>query len=135
LTGSHARKTSGSDIRAGISVDQLAANKIGDQTVLPSLELSCDSGPRLGACDSGYSCAYQFNLSWRSETMPINPEVDPTQVFERLFGDVTGGGRRPRCAAGADAAGDVSEEHSGFRQRGCAETLVPPRQKRSPQDG
>jgi hypothetical protein len=91
LTGSHPRKTSGSDIRAGISVDQLAANKIGDQTVLPSLELSCDSGPRLGACDSGYSCAYQFNLSWRSETMPINPEVDPKQVFERLFGDVSGG--------------------------------------------
>jgi hypothetical protein len=91
LTGSHPRKTSGSDIRAGISVDQLAANKIGDQTVLPSLELSCDAGPRLGACDSGYSCAYQFNLSWRSETMPVNPEVDPKQVFERLFGDVSGG--------------------------------------------
>jgi len=97
LTGSHARKTSGSDIRAGISVDQLAANKIGDQTVLPSLELSCDSGPRLGACDSGYACAYQFNLSWRSETMPINPEVDPKQVFERLFGDV-GGGRESQQA-------------------------------------
>jgi hypothetical protein len=91
LTGSHPRKTSGSDIRAGISVDQLAANKIGDQTVLPSLELSCDAGPRLGACDSGYSCAYQFNLSWRSETMPVNPEVDPKQVFERLFGDVSAG--------------------------------------------
>ena len=95
LTGSHPRKTSGSDIRAGVSVDQIAANAVGDQTVLPSLELSCDSGPRLGACDSGYSCAYQFNLSWRSETMPINPEVDPKQVFERLFGDVSrsGGGQ------------------------------------------
>jgi hypothetical protein len=92
LTGTHARKTSGSDIRAGISVDQLAASRIGDQTVLPSLELSCDAGPRLGACDSGYACAYQFNLSWRSETMPVNPEVDPKQVFERLFGDVRGGG-------------------------------------------
>jgi len=92
LTGTHPRKTSGSDIRAGISVDQLAATKIGDQTVLPSLELSCDAGPRLGACDSGYACAYQFNLSWRSETMPVNPEVDPKQVFERLFGDVRGGG-------------------------------------------
>jgi hypothetical protein len=91
LTGAHARKTSGSDIRAGISVDQIAAQKIGEQTILPSLELSCDAGPRLGACDSGYSCAYQFNLSWRSETMPMNPEVDPKQVFERLFGDVTAG--------------------------------------------
>ncbi|MEA2736588.1 MAG: hypothetical protein QOE14_3039 [Humisphaera sp.] len=101
LTGSHPRKTSGSDIRAGISVDQIAANRIGDQTVLPSLELSCDSGPRLGACDSGYSCAYQFNLSWRSEAMPINPEVDPKQVFERLFGDMggsAGGGRDAQTA-------------------------------------
>ncbi|MEO6435606.1 MAG: DUF1552 domain-containing protein, partial [Tepidisphaeraceae bacterium] len=87
LTGTHARKTSGSDIRAGISVDQLLADRIGDQTVLRSLELSCDAGPRTGACDSGYSCAYQFNLSWRSETMPVMPEVDPKQVFERLFGD------------------------------------------------
>ena len=50
---------------------------IGDQTRFPSLELSCDKGTRAGSCDSGYSCAYQFNLSWRSDTQPINPEVDP----------------------------------------------------------
>src|SRR4051812_36380194 len=91
LTGAHARKTSGADIRAGISVDQIAAMKIGDQTTLPSLELSCESERRLGACDSGYACAYQYNLSWRSETMPVNPEADPKQVFERLFGNVAGG--------------------------------------------
>jgi len=91
LTGVHPRKTSGADIRAGVSVDQLAAQEIGGQTVLPSLELSCDSGPRLGACDSGYACAYQYNVSWRSETMPVMPEVDPKHVFERLFGDTTGG--------------------------------------------
>lgn len=86
LTGCHPRKTAGADIRAGISVDQLAAEHIGDQTRLASLELSCDSGTHAGSCDSGYSCAYQFNLSWRSETMPMNPEVDPRQVFNRLFG-------------------------------------------------
>jgi hypothetical protein len=91
LTGVHPRKTSGADIRAGVSVDQFAARRIGEHTVLPSLELSCDAGPRLGACDSGYSCAYQFNLSWQSETMPVNPEVDPRRVFERLFGDVSAG--------------------------------------------
>ena len=85
LTGCHPRKTAGSDIKAGISVDQVAAQHLGDQTRLPSLELSCDSGQRAGSCDSGYSCAYQFNLSWRTETMPLNPEVDPRQVFERLF--------------------------------------------------
>jgi hypothetical protein len=86
LTGVHPRKTAGADIRAGISADQIAAAKIGDRTRLPSLELSCDAGQRAGSCDSGYSCAYQFNLSWRSETQPMNPEVDPRAAFERLFG-------------------------------------------------
>ena len=87
LTGVHPRKTAGADIKAGVSVDQLVAAKIGEQTRLPSLELSCDIGQRAGSCDSGYSCAYQFNLSWRSETQPMNPEVDPRSAFERLFGN------------------------------------------------
>jgi hypothetical protein len=91
LTGAHARKTSGADLRAGVSVDQIAAEQVGRDTVLPSLELSCDLGRRVGACDSGYACAYQFNLAWRSETMPVMPEVEPKAVFERLFGDVSGG--------------------------------------------
>ena len=82
LTGVHPRKTSGRDIKAGISVDQIAAQQVGRQTVLPSLELSCDSG---------YACAYQYNIAWRDEQMPVMPEVDPRQVFERLFGDTTGG--------------------------------------------
>jgi hypothetical protein len=86
LTGCHPKKTAGADIRAGISADQIAAQQIGGQTRLPSLELSCDGGQRAGSCDSGYSCAYQFNLSWRSDTQPMNPEVDPRQAFERLFG-------------------------------------------------
>jgi hypothetical protein len=87
LTGVHPRKTAGADIKAGISADQIAANKIGSETRLPSLELSCDGGQRAGSCDSGYSCAYQFNVSWRSETQPMNPEVDPRAAFERLFGN------------------------------------------------
>ncbi len=87
LTGIHPRKTAGADIKAGISADQIAANQIGTATRLPSLELSCDSGQRAGSCDSGYSCAYQFNVSWRSETQPMNPEVDPRAAFERLFGN------------------------------------------------
>ena len=87
LTGVHPRKTAGSDIRTGISCDQIAANQIGDQTRLPSLELSCDGGQRAGSCDSGYSCIYQFNLSWRSETQPMLPEVNPRAAFERLFGN------------------------------------------------
>lgn len=87
LTGVHPRKTAGSDIKTGISCDQIAASQIGDQTRLPSIELSCDGGQRAGTCDSGYSCIYQFNISWKSETQPMLPEVNPRAAFERLFGN------------------------------------------------
>jgi Protein of unknown function (DUF1552) len=86
LTGAQARKTQGADIRVGTSVDQLAARKIGHLTRLPSLELSTDPPRRSGNCDSGYSCAYQFNLSWRAESTPAPAERDPRRVFEKLFG-------------------------------------------------
>ncbi|MFL2914265.1 MAG: DUF1552 domain-containing protein [Opitutales bacterium] len=86
LTGCQARKTAGSNIKVGKSVDQIAASQIGDQTKLPSLELSGDKSRRSGKCDSGYSCAYQFNLSWKTESMPMSPESNPRLVFERLFG-------------------------------------------------
>jgi hypothetical protein len=85
LTGVQARKTAAVDIRAGVSVDQLAAGAIGKETRLPSLELTCDKGQQAGSCDSGYSCAYQFNLAWKTATTPLPPEVDPRLVFERLF--------------------------------------------------
>ena len=87
LTGVHPRKTAGADIKGGVSCDQIAAGQIGDQTRLASLELSCDGGQRAGSCDSGYSCIYQFNLSWKSETQPMIPEVNPRAAFERLFGN------------------------------------------------
>ncbi len=86
LTGARPRKTSGSDIQLGMSVDQVAARDLGAVTRFRSLELTCDSVRASGGCDSGYSCAYQFNLSWRSETQPATPEPSPRLVFERLFG-------------------------------------------------
>ncbi len=86
LTGVRLRK-SATDIRAGISIDQVLAQAYGHLTRFSSLELSCDSGPRSGACDSGYSCAYQFNLAWSSPTTPKTPEANPRRVFERLFGE------------------------------------------------
>jgi len=89
LTGCQAKKTNGADIKIGVSVDQIAAEKLGKETPFPSLELSCDRGQQTGNCDSGYSCAYQFNLSWKTESTPMTPEVNPKLVFERLFG---GGG-------------------------------------------
>ena len=86
LTGCQARKTAGKDIKIGISVDQLAAESIGKQTKLPSLELSCDAARGSGKCDSGYSCAYQYNLSWKNESVPVPAESNPRLAFERLFG-------------------------------------------------
>jgi hypothetical protein len=93
LTSARPRKTSGSDIQLGISIDQVAANAVADQTRLPSLELSTDGVRKSGNCDSGYSCAYQFNLSWRSENQPMTPESNPRAVFERLFGAGSDGER------------------------------------------
>lgn len=86
LTGARPKKTAGSDIRLGISADQMAASHLGSETRLPSLELSCDAVRKSGNCDSGYSCAYQYNMSWRSATQPMTPESNPRLVFERLFG-------------------------------------------------
>lgn len=86
LTGVRVKKTAGSDIRASVSIDQVAAQKIGHLTRFPSLELSCDAVRKSGSCDSGYSCAYEYNLAWRSATTPLSPEPNPRLVFERLFG-------------------------------------------------
>ncbi|MER3496845.1 MAG: hypothetical protein C4320_08840 [Armatimonadota bacterium] len=87
LTGVHARKTSGSDIKNGVSVDQIAAREIGGKTRFASLELGCERGGTAGDCDSGYSCAYSSAISWKSENTPMAKEVNPRLVFERLFGN------------------------------------------------
>jgi Protein of unknown function (DUF1552) len=86
LTGCQAYKTDGANIHVGVSVDQVAAQKIGHRTRFPSLELGCDRGAQSGSCDSGYSCAYSSNISWRTPTTPMAKEIDPRLVFERLFG-------------------------------------------------
>jgi hypothetical protein len=86
LTGCQARKTAGADLELGVSVDQIAAKAIGHATRLSSLELSTDPPRRSGHCDSGYSCAYQYNLSWMNERTPKPAERDPRLVFEKLFG-------------------------------------------------
>jgi len=100
LTGVRVKKTAGADIQAGISIDQVMANQIGHLTRFPSLELTCDAVRKSGNCDSGYSCAYQYNLAWRSATQPISPEPNPRLLFERLFG-----------------AGAPGERHEGLKRR------------------
>ncbi len=86
LTGTQPRKTDGTDIRAGISVDQVAAARLGDRTRLASLEIGTEAGSMAGNCDSGYSCVYSSTMAWRSATQPLPKEVNPKLVFERLFG-------------------------------------------------
>jgi hypothetical protein len=91
LTGVQPLKTAGSNIRAGISADQLAAlSSVGRATKFPSLEIGCERGAMAGDCDSGYSCAYSSTISWRSENTPVAKEVSPRLVFERLFGSGSG---------------------------------------------
>ena len=85
LTGCHPRKTSGANIKAGISFDQLLVREFGDKTRFGSLELGCERGGLAGDCDSGYSCAYSNSISWRTESTPVAKEVNPRLVFERLF--------------------------------------------------
>ncbi len=96
LTGCQPRKTDGTDIRAGISVDQVAAARLADRTRLPSLELGCEHGAMAGNCDSGYSCVYSSTMSWRSATQPLPKEVNPKIVFERLFASTPDGERLKR---------------------------------------
>src|SRR5205823_7408713 len=94
LTGAHAKITSGADLRAGISVDQIAAREFGKYTQLASLEIGLESAEIVGACESAYGCAYYDTISWRNETTPLPMENRPRAVFERLFGD---GGTDPKA--------------------------------------
>jgi hypothetical protein len=88
LNGVHAKKTEGEDVRAGTTVDQMAAEKIGQETRFPSLEIATeDMTGLIGACDVGYSCAYMNTISWRTPTTPLPMEINPRVVFERLFGE------------------------------------------------
>src|SRR6266480_6740542 len=87
LTGTHAKMTSGADLRAGMSVDQVAAREFGKYTQLASLEVGLESAEVVGTCESAYSCAYYNTISWRDETTPLPMENRPRAIFERLFGD------------------------------------------------
>jgi Protein of unknown function (DUF1552) len=88
LNGVHPKRTDGADIHAGVTIDQIAASKIGQDTPLPSLELATeDYSGLVGSCDVGFSCAYMNTISWRTPTTPLPMEINPRLVFDRLFGD------------------------------------------------
>lgn len=95
LSGCHAKRTQGSDLHLGITADQIAANSLGKDNLLPSLELSLDDRYVAPLCDEGYTCAYSNTLSWSSATTPLPTERNPRLVFERLFGE--GGDAKQRA--------------------------------------
>src|SRR5256885_6292009 len=97
LSAATAKWTESTDYHLGTTVDQVAAQQIGRQTLLPSLELAMDLLQTVGQCDNGYACVYQNNLSWSSPTTPLPAEAHPRIVFERLFGE--GGSAADRRAA------------------------------------
>lgn len=88
LNGVHPKRTDGADIQAGTTIDQIAAEKIGQETPLPSLELATeDYSGLVGSCDVGFSCSYMNTISWRTPTTPLPMEINPRIVFDHLFGD------------------------------------------------
>ena len=97
LSAAFAKHTESSDYFLGTTADQIAAQKIGEDTQLRSLELSMDLNPLAGVCNNGYACVYQNSLSWSSPTTPLPSEAHPRVVFERLFGE--GGSPEKRQAA------------------------------------
>ena len=88
LSGAEPKYTAGPDVRAGVTFDQIAAQRFASQTRVASLQLGCEDARMVGNCDTGSSCAYTNSLSWKNAETPLAVEVNPRSVFERLFGTV-----------------------------------------------
>lgn len=117
LTAAHPKQTTGSDIFAGTSIDQLYAQKFGQDTPVPSIQLSIENvGSLSGACGFGYSCVYANTISWASPTQPLPMELDPRVAFERLFGDgATAAQRLARTQADRSILDAISESVARLR--------------------
>jgi len=118
LTGAQPRKTAGANFRAGVSADQIAAQKLGDQTRLSSLELGIDNFRGSGNCDSGYSCVYEHTLAWRNATTPLPTEVNPKYIFDRLFSEKGGDvNRQKRSRLRASVLDAVLDDAHGLEKQ------------------
>jgi hypothetical protein len=117
LTGTQALKTDGANIRVGMSVDQVAANAIANKTRFASVELGIDRGPQSGNCDSGYSCVYSSNISWRTASTPMAKEINPRLVFERLFASDGGANRAKRDQYRLSILDFVNEDAQRLKNR------------------
>lgn len=117
LSAAKAKRTESTDYQLGTTVDQLAAQQIGRETPLPSLELSMDLMSVVGQCDNGYACVYQNNLSWSSPTTPLPAEAHPRLVFESLFGEQgAAADRRAALRRRASLLDSVTEELSSLQK-------------------
>ncbi len=96
LSGVHPKRTEGADVRGGRTIDQMAADVLGRDTQLRSLEIAAEDFTAVGGCDIGYACSYVNTLSWRTPTTPLPMQTDPRVVFERLFGEGLGAEQRRR---------------------------------------
>jgi hypothetical protein len=114
LTGTHPRKTQGSDIRNGVSVDQVAAAQNGHLTRFPSLEIGCR--PIAWGCDTGFACVYTSTMSWRSPTQPVPKVESPRLVFDRLFAVSAGPNEDRRLSARRSILDTVRQETTGLHQ-------------------
>lgn len=119
LTCAHARMTEGADIENATSMDQVYAQRFGQDTPLPSIQLCIeDVGSLTGACGYGYSCVYANTISWASPTTPLPMERDPRVVFERLFGDgATPEERRRRRATNASILDGILDKVERLERR------------------
>ena len=118
------KKTAGADIRDGVTIDQLIAQKIGQDNLMPSLQLGVeDPGANSSNCGEGYSCAYTNSISWMTPTKPLPMEINPQVVFERLFG--AGGSTAERTAR--------REEDRSMLDRSCS-TRAASRRTSAPSD-
>jgi hypothetical protein len=118
LSCARAKRTESTDYELGTTIDQIAAQQIGRETPIPSLELGTDLIAQVGNCDNGYACVYMNNLSWSSPTTPLPTESDPRAVFERLFGDGgTPEDRRAELRKNASILDWVMADMAGLRSR------------------
>ena len=125
LSGTIPFRTIAENVKSGITIDQVVANKIGQDTPLPSLELATeDFTGWIGGCDTAYSCAYMNTISWKNDTTPLPMEINPRVAFERLFGQPGTAQQR----AGADAR---QQEHPRLGPRRGARPAEEPRRQRS----
>lgn len=119
LSGVRPKPTQGVDAYAGITADQLAAQHIGQDTMLPSLELATeDHSDLLGACDRDYGCIYMNTLSWRTHTTPLPMEINPRKVFERMFGQGgTTAERLARTQADRSILDEITQEANDLQRK------------------